>query len=285
MSGVLILMSSMLFFQVGGSFATMLMKDIGPFGATALRQFFSAIALVIIARLWKVDFKKIKIVKIIPYGLFLGLMNLTFYIAIDRIPLGIAVAIEFAGPLLVGIISSRRATDFVWVAFACIGLYFLMPFSMFTGEKLDTIGVIAAVVSAIGWGGYIITGHKISHEIDGNTAVAIGIIVASFVTVPLGIFDTGVKLFEPSILLFGLALGLLTNAIPYAIEMMALKRLSRQTFSLTLALEPAFGAIAGMFLLHQKLEIFQALGIGLIIVATIGSTLSMKKEAMPEKAS
>ena len=280
--GILLLILSMMFFQGGAGFATFLMKETGPYGATALRQVFSLVSMIFIARMWKIDFSKIDLKKFLAYGISLGLMNLTFYIAIERIPLGVAVAIEFSGPLFVSLISSRKPLDFVWVLLACVGLYFLMPISQF-GAHLDKFGVLCAVLAAIGWAGYIIAGHRLGKDYDGLTAVALGIFVSSLFTVPIGIVNAGAVLFEPKILLFGLALGLLTNAIPYSIEMMALKQLSRQSFSLLMSLEPAFAALAGAIILSQNLGLIQIIAIALIIFATIGSTLSHKDKPVVEE--
>lgn len=274
---ILLLIGAMASFQIGASFATTLMQEIGPFAATALRQGFSALFLFFIARLWKFDWTGVKLVPLIMYGLALGLMNLAFYVAITRVPLGIVVAIEFTGPLFVGLISSRRPIDFLWIAFAALGLLILLPFNQFS-KDLDKIGIACAVLAAIGWAAYIYWGHHLGKNIEGLSAVAIGILISSMVTVPWGIIDAGEKLLSPNILMFGIILALLSSAIPYSIEMMALKKLTRQNFSLLMSLEPAFAALAGAILLNQILNPLQMIAVSLIVLASIGSTIFNQTE-------
>lgn len=269
---ILLLIMAMASFQLGASFATDLIKDVGPYAATGLRQGFSALFMFFFARLWRFDFTGVKLWPLLIYGLALGLMNLAFYVAIARIPLGVVVAIEFTGPLFIGLISSRRPLDFVWIAFGAIGLFILLPLSEFS-KDLDKIGVLCAILAAIGWGAYIYAGHSLGKSVEGLSAVAIGILISSAITVPLGFIDAGPKMFAPEILWFGIGLALLSSAIPYSIEMMALKKLSRQNFSLLMSLEPAFASLAGAFLLKQILNPFQIFAIALIVAASIGSTI------------
>lgn len=272
---ILLLIGAMASFQIGASFATHLMQEIGPYAATALRQGFSALFMFFIARLWRFDWTGVKPIPLIMYGFALGLMNLAFYVAIMRVPLGVVVAIEFTGPLFVGLISSRRLLDYLWIGLAVIGLAILLPFNQFS-KDLDKIGILCAILAAIGWAGYIYWGHHLGKNIEGLNAVAIGIIISSFVTVPWGVIDAGAKLISPNIILFGIILALLSSAIPYSIEMMALKKLSRQNFSLLMSLEPAFAALAGALILGQILNPLQMLAVGLIVSASIGSTTTNK---------
>ena len=220
---LLLLIMAMASFQLGASFATGLINDIGPFAATGLRQGFSAVFMFFIAQMWRFDWQGIKLRPLIIYGFALGLMNLAFYIAIVRIPWGVVVAIEFTGPLFIGLISSRRPLDFLWITFASIGLFILLPFNEFS-KDLDKIGVLCAVLAAIGWGIYIYAGHHLGKSAEGLGAVAIGIFISSLVTVPWGIIDAGTKLLSLNVLFFGAALALLSSAIPYSIEMIGTKK-------------------------------------------------------------
>lgn len=273
----------MVSFQLGAGFATKLMQETGPYAATALRQGFSALFMFFFAKLWKFDFKGISFKALLLYGFSLALMNLCFYIAIDRIPLGVAVAIEFTGPLLVGLISSRKPIDFLWIILAAIGLYLLMPISNFSAH-LDPFGVFMAFMAAIGWALYILSGHHLGKKFDGLSAVAIGISISCIFTIPAAIaIDGSLNIFTPKFLFWGLLLGLMSNAIPYSIEMMALKKLSRQSFSLLMSLEPAFAAIAGAILLMQKLDFVQIIAICFVMIASFGSAYFQRQEKTIEE--
>lgn len=269
---MLLLLAAMASFQLGASLATNLMNHSNPFVATALRQGFSALFLIIWVRLWRFDWRGVKLGPLVIYGLSLSLMNLTFYMAIARIPLGIAVAIEFIGPLFVGIISSRKPLDFLWILVATLGLALLLPITQFS-SNLDVKGILFAILAAIGWALYIISGHHLGKNIAGLNAVAIGMAISAFITIPLGVWQSGeMTLSAIEFLGYGAVLGLLSSAIPYSIEMFALKKLQRRSFSLLMSLEPALAALVGAFLLSQVLGLPQKVAIGLIILASVGSS-------------
>ncbi len=262
--------------QFGATLSEHLFPVIGVEGTTACRQAFSAIALLLLFRPWAAmpDQKHWPIIAL--YGGLLGVMNLTFYFAIARLPLGIAVAIEFTGPLTVAVISSRKGIDFLWVACAVAGLAILLPWHGGAG-RIDPIGIVFALIAAACWGAYIVVGQKISLRMDGGKAVALGMVVSSLFTVPLGVFHAGVALWSWPVLAMGAVAAIVSSAIPYSAEMWALKRLPAKTFSLMMSLEPAAGAVMGFLLLREHLSLMQWLAIGLVIAASAGSSLTAKR--------
>lgn len=270
---ILVLCIAIISFQSGSAFATGVFKEIGPIATVALRQGFSAILLLIFAKIWTFDFKNFDIKTLTAYGLSLGAMNLFFYLSIERIPLGIAVAIEFSGPLLVSVFSSRRKTDFIWILFAAIGIYMLLPVHEFA-QKIDTLGLLFAIIAAFAWGAYIVFGHKIGKTMNELNAVSLGMAISALISIPLALFFTksnNISLFNW--FYFGIVLCLLSGAVPYAMEMFAMRRMKRLSISLLMSLDPAFAVLSGFFFLGQKLNSLQIFAIILIIIASLGSSL------------
>jgi len=262
--------------QLGASFSKHLFPVIGAEGTTALRQAFSAIVLLALFRPWQSGPARKDWGIVVLYGLILGVMNLTFYMGIARIPLGIGVAVEFMGPLAVAILSSRKWTDFVWVACAVAGLAILLPWRGAHGT-IDLLGVLWAAVAGACWGLYIIVGQKVSDRVHGGKAVAIGMAVTTLFTLPLGAVMAGPVLWQPHVLWLGLGVAILSGAIPYTLEMLALKHIPAKTFSLMMSLEPAVAALMGLVMLGERLSLWQWLAIGLVIVASAGSSLTARR--------
>ncbi len=262
--------------QVGASFAKQLFPVLGPEGVTAMRQGFSTLVLFALFQPWKGGPKGRDWIMVILYGALLGVMNLTFYMAVARLPLGIAVALEFTGPLTVAVLSSRRWTDFIWVACALAGLLILLPLKPGPGG-LDPVGLAFAAVAAVCWGVYIILGQKVGDRVHGGKAVALGMAFSSLFTVPIGMVVAGATMWQPHLLLLGFGVAMLSGAIPYTLEMLALKHIPAKTFSLMMSLEPAVGAIAAMILLHELLTGWQWVAVALVIVASAGSSLTAKR--------
>jgi inner membrane transporter RhtA len=268
--------------QVGATLGKQLFPVLGPEGTTALRQGFTAIILFFVFRVWTADFKRLNWKVLGMYGATLGIMNLTFYMAIARIPLGIAVALEFIGPLAVALWSSRRPIDFVWIACVVLGLYWLLPLNEASGH-LDTMGVVYALIAAFFWGVYILIGQKAGASMHGGTAVALGMAISCLITIPIGFAHSGMGLLSPAILPLAIGMAVLSCAIPYSLEMVALTRLPAKTFSLMMSLEPAVGAISGFIFLSEHLNLTQILAVGLIVVAAGGSSLTAKSHAPVEE--
>lgn len=267
---------AMITIQSGASIAKQLFPVIGPTGTTALRVGFSALMLWLVFRPWRYLPQGRHWWPVIVYGACLGGMNMLFYLAIARIPLGIGVALEFTGPLAVALFSSRRRMDLVWVALALGGIILLLP-DMASAEALDPIGVLLALAAGACWAGYILYGQRAGNLASGGITVALGMTVAALFLVPLGVGTAGSALLSWEVVPLAIAVAALSSALPYSLEMIALKNLPAQSFSVLMSLEPAIAALAGFLLLSELLTLTQWLAIGLVICASLGSTLTTKK--------
>jgi inner membrane transporter RhtA len=264
---------AMMTIQTGASIAKQLFPLIGPEGTTALRLGFSAVVLWLVFRPWRALPMGRDWQAIIIYGLCLGGMNILFYLAIARIPLGIAVALEFTGPLTVALLASRRKRDLFWVACAIAGILLLLP-DMRGVDALDPIGVLLALAAGACWAGYILFGKKTGSQASGGITVALGITVAAVVLVPVGAITQGLALLSWQVLPLGLLVGILSSAVPYSLEMVALRHMTSQNFSVFMSMEPAIAALAGLLILSELLTLWQWLAITLVIVASLGSSLT-----------
>jgi len=280
---VLAVLGSVTSLAVGTSFAKQLFPLIGAQGTSALRVGFSALVLLAVFRPWRRVTTRADAAAIFRYGITLGVMNLLFYMALRTIPFGIAVAIEFCGPLAVAMWSSRRPVDFLWVGCAATGLLLLLPLGH--GEPLDPVGVLYALGAAVCWALYIIFGKRAGHLPAGHT-VSLGLCAAALVVVPVGVVHAGTALLDPKILLFGLGVAVVSSSIPMWLEMAALKRLPKETFGILISMEPAVAALLAMGLLAEHLTPLQWAAIGCTVLASVGSTLTAKRRApaLPDPA-
>lgn len=260
---------------LGTSAAKQLFPLIGAQGTTALRVGFSGLLMVLFFRPWRWSLERRDLGFILRYGVALGLMNLLFYMSIRTIPFGLAVAIEFAGPLAVAMWGSRRPVDFVWLALAGTGLALVLPWSGAGSAALDPAGVAYALAAALSWGLYIVFGKKVSHLPTGLT-VSLGLGTAALVVFPVGLAHAGGALFVPETLLFALGVAVVSSAIPISLEMVALKRLPQAVFGIMISMEPAVAALLGLLLLHEQLTVQQWLAIVCTITAAIGSSLTAR---------
>ena len=270
------LITGMVSLQCGATFAKSLFPALGAAGTSSLRVGFSALILLALWRPWRRSLPLREAGWIALYGAALGVMNLLFYLALARLPLGPAVAIEFAGPLAVALIASRRASDFLWIGLAVIGLMLLLPIA--TTDGLDPIGVVLDLGAAAAWALYILFGQR-AGRIDGGQAVSLGMLTAALVVAPFGVAEAGSGLLAPGILLAGLAVAVMSSALPYSLEMVALRRLDRKNFGVLMSLEPAVAACAGLMLLGERISLVQWLAIGLVIAASVGITLGSRRPA------
>ncbi|MDH5857632.1 EamA family transporter [Lampropedia aestuarii] len=257
---------------LGTSYAKQLFPVIGAQGTSALRVGMSALVLLILWRPWRWPISTIDLHAVVRYGLALGCMNLMFYMALRSIPFGVAVAIEFIGPLAVALYYSRRRLDYLWIALVVLGLALLLPIRS-SAHSLDPVGVAWAFGAAAAWATYIIFGKRAGH-LHAGQSVSLGLLAASFVVVPVGVVHAGAALLQPEILLFGLGVAIVSSAIPISLEMYALKRLPRETFGIMLSIEPVVAALAGLVFLHEALSSAQWLAILCIMLASIGSIAS-----------
>ncbi len=275
----LALLGGMVSLAIGTSFAKSLFPIVGAEGTSALRVGLSALVLVAVWRPWRFGLNRADAGRVLLYGLVLGLMNLSFYMSLRTIPLGLAIAIEFAGPLVLALIHARRLIHFVWIAFAVAGLGMLLP--IWNGaHALDPVGVAFAAAAGLFWALYIVFGKRLSHMHAGQS-VALGMSTAALVILPFGVASAGTALLAPSVLIFGLCVALASSALPYSLEMIALRHIPKRTFGVLLSAEPAIGAIAGIVLLHELLSGLQWLAIACIVTASVGAILTTARADQP----
>lgn len=273
---------AMVSFQIGAAFAKQLIPVLGAPGTTALRLGISALLLLVVQRPWRSTPTGASWRWILPYGLSLGAMNAIFYVALARIPLGIAVAIEFVGPLGVAVYASRRRVDYLWVLLAVVGLALLLPIRS-GAASLDLLGVACALVAGMGWALYIVFGQKAGRA-HGPTAATWGLLVAAALVVPLGVIDAGPRIVDPETLPFGIAVAIFSGALPYSLEMIALRGLSTKAFGTLMSFEPAIAAVAGVVLLHEVLTPTHWVAIACIVAASAGAVMGEQPERLTEQA-
>lgn len=278
---ILVILIAMCSIQSGAALAKSLFPLVGAPGVTALRLALGTLILVCIFKPWRLRFTREQRLPLLFYGLSLGAMNYLFYLSIQRIPLGVAVALEFTGPLAVALFGSRRAVDFVWVALAVLGLWFLLPLGQSIAH-VDLTGAALALGAGACWAVYIITGQRAGEE-HGPATVAMGSLIAAVVFVPIGAFQAGDVLWQWSILPLGLGIAILSTALPYSLEMIALTRLPTRTFGTLMSMEPALAAVSGMLFLNESLTGTQTLALLAIMTASMGSTLTLRRETKIEK--
>jgi inner membrane transporter RhtA len=254
--------------QFGAAIAVTLFARIGPGGAVWLRLLGGTVILI---PLWRPRWRGRSRSDLMLAGLFgfvLASMNFCFYSAIHRIPLGIAVTFEFIGPLMVAIVGSRRPLDLLWVALAAAGILALTEGGV---HHLDGLGVALALLAGGLWAAYILINARVGRAFEGATGLSLAMCVASVLMIPLGIGQGGSHLLEPRSLLLGGAVGLLSSAIPYSFENEALRRIDPSVFGVLMSIEPAMAALAGFIALGQGLTVRAVVGIGLVVIASVGA--------------
>jgi len=271
---ILALLGSLISLAVGTSFAKSLFPALGAEGTTAYRIVFAMLMLMTVFRPWRRKWVWADALPLGLYGVTLGVMNLLFYSAIKTIPFGVAIAIEFTGPLALAVWTSKKTSDWLWVSLAIAGLALLLPLP--GGEAnsaLDPMGMFFAFTAGICWALYIVFGQRVALRY-GSMATPMGMLAAAIMVTPIGFYHAGTAMLDPQWLVAGLAVALLSSAIPYALEMFSLHHLSKNTFSILLSLEPAVGALAGWLVLAEHLSLTQGLAIVLVMVASMGTAWS-----------
>ncbi|XVN74062.1 Threonine/homoserine exporter RhtA [Oligella sp. MSHR50489EDL] len=283
--GVLTLVLSIISLCTGTSFAKTLFSEVGAVGTTTFRIFFSACILWLIWRPWRIPVTRSDLATIVPYGICIVGMNLPFYLALQTLPVGIALAIEFTGPLSLAIYKSRTRFDFLWIAFAMVGLYLLLWPNSDSGEliALDLAGVTYAIIAGAFWAAYIIFGQS-ARRVHPGHVTSYGLTIAAMLILPFGLISGGANMFNTNLLLFGLAIAVLSSALPYSLEVFALRILPAKTFSIMLSLEPAVGALAGIIILGEVIESKQWIAILLVVSASAGCTATAVRDNRREKA-
>jgi inner membrane transporter RhtA len=275
---VLALAASLASQNLGAAIAKSLFPVVGVEGMTALRIGLSALMLLVFWRPWRAPLARADLINVAIYGAVLGSMNLCIYEAFGRIPIGIATAIETIGPLAVVLAASRRLLDVAWVVLALVGLALLLPLG--TDRPLDPLGLLFAAGAAASWAMYIVFGKRVSTLARGQ-AVSLGMLAAALLAVPLGVARSGTAMLVPATLLAGLGVAVLSSAVPYSLEMAALRRLPRQVFGILVSATPAFGAACGALVLGERLTALQWVAIACIIGASAGGAASVREERQP----
>jgi Predicted permease, DMT superfamily len=266
-----LLIIAMISIQSGASLAKSLFPVVGAQGTTALRLIFASLILLLVLRPWRARLTARSLRTVMLYGISLGSMNMLFYMSLQTVPLGIAVALEFTGPLAVALWASRKLIDFLWVALAVIGLLLLIPIGE-SSTSIDLVGAGYALGAGACWAAYIVFGQKAGAD-NGIQTAALGVTIAALFIAPIGVVHAGAALLDVSLIPAALGVAVLSTALPYSLEMVALTRMSARTFGTLASLEPVFAALSGLIFLHEDLSLTQWLAIGAIIVASIGATL------------
>jgi len=266
---------SMFCVQGGASFAKQLFPAIGPVATTALRIGLAAILLYLINRTKFWTFNKQQWFYCALYGIGIALMNLMFYMSIQRIPLGLAVTVEFIGPLFLAFLFSRKWLDVIWAILACVGILLIVPWK---SNNIDLLGLGYAFIAGSFWAVYILVGGKVSKVLEGKHAVSTGMLIAAIFLIPFALWDGSVMDITPPIFVKGLVVAILSSALPFSLDMVALSKMPAKTFSILMSLQPAVGALSGLILLHEYLNISQWISVLCVVVASVGTTVFSKKK-------
>lgn len=264
--------------QFGAALAGTLFDEVGPLGAVLLRLGFGALVLGVLVRprLRGLSARQLRLA--VLFGLTLGGMNASIYLAFDRIGLGIAVTLEFVGPLAVAVAGSRRALDGLWIVLAGAGIVLL---SRGGGRDLDPVGVAFGLLAGALWAAYILLSARVGAAFSGSTGLALALVVGAVAVAPFGAADGGGALLDPELLAVGVAVAVLSSVIPYSLELEALRRMPTRVFGVLMSTEPAVAALAGFAVLGQGLSARQVAAIGLVVAASAGAALSAREAPAP----
>lgn len=269
----MLVVTGMISLQVGAAFAKQLFAMAGASGVSAVRLGFAAVILLVIWRpSLRMDRRTLLVVA--GYGTVLAAMNMSIYQAFERIPLGVAVTIEFLGPLSVAVFGSRRRIDVLWALLAAVGVLLLSR----VAGGLDPVGVGFALLAGAFWAAYIMMGAKLGAKTTGGSGLAVAMAFGALVAMPFGIVGSGTQLLQPEVLAVGLVVALMSSVIPYSLELEALRRIPPRVFGVLMSLEPAVAAIAGLLVLSESLSGVQWLAVLCVVVASIGATRSARSQ-------
>ena len=258
--------------QIGAAVAKSLFVSLGPGGTVFLRIAFAALVLLILWRPRFSGYARGDYLTATIFGLTLVGMNFSIYQAFDRVPLGGAVTIEFVGPLGVAIAGSRRGLDFLWAFLAAAGILLLAPLGVLGSADLDPLGVAFALLAGSFWAAYILLSARTGQRFPGNTGLVFALCVGTVVLLPVGVYSAGYELLDPRLLLAGLGVALLSSAVPYSLELEALRKLPARVFGVLMSVEPAVAALAGFVILGEQLGIKSIAAILLVTVAAAGAS-------------
>jgi len=271
-----LILLAMLSLELGAAVAKHLFEALGPAGTVFLRAFFAAIVLTVLWRPSVRSYRRQELLTIAGFGVTIAFMNLIFYSALARIPLGMAVTLEFVGPLAVAIFGTRRWIDLLWVTLAGAGVLLLSPLLSEGAASLDPIGVGLSLLAGAFWAAYILMSERTGKTSAGGSSLALALCVASVILLPFGVASAGASLLNPVLLVIGFGVAMLSSAIPFSLEFAALKRIPAHVFGLLMSFEPAVAAIVGFILLREGLTMREVAAIVLVTLAAIGSSQEQK---------
>jgi inner membrane transporter RhtA len=264
--------------QFGASFAKGLFDDAGPGGTVFLRTVFAAAVLGLLWRPSVSQHSRRELGLVCLFGVALAAMNLSFYEAIDRIPLGVAVTLEFAGPLSVAVLGSRRPRDLLWVTLAAAGILLLADIG---GGSIDALGAGLALFAGVCWGSYILLSARVGQAFPGGSGLALAMALAAALLLPVGVVDAGGALLDPRVLAAGAVVAMMSSALPYSLELEALRRLPTGVFGVLMSMEPAVAALAGLVVLGEVLHAREWVAIALVVVASAGAARFATADSVP----
>jgi inner membrane transporter RhtA len=262
-------MAAVISVQCGSALATTLFAETGAGGAAFLRLAFGALVLLAVWKPWKQHHNRAGWRAALLFGLCTAALNYSFYLAIDRIPLGVAVTLEFIGPLVLAVAGSRRLIDLLWAALAAAGIALLAPWY---GLHLDTLGVLFALLAGLFWALYILLSSRVGRLFSGGRGLAIATSAGAIALLPIGLAGAGASLLQPRVLLLGIAVAFLSSVVPYSLELEALRRLPTRVFGVLMSTEPAIGVLVGLTFLGQTLTSRGFGAVALVTLAAIGAT-------------
>lgn len=275
-TAVLLVVAGLACQEVGASLAVLLFPEVGPLGMVMLRLVFSALILLAIARPSLRGHSRAGWIAVVQFGLVLALMNGLFYLALERLPLGVTVTIEVLGPLVLSIVAARRASAWLWAVVAFAGVLALGGGGW---DRLDPLGVLFALGAAASWAFYILASARVGRAFPKLDGLALAMAVGALVSLPFGVVDAGAALLRIELVALGAAVAVLSSTIPYALELIALRRLPAAAFAILMSLAPATASIAGFVFLGQHLSWLEIVGIALVILASIGAVRSSARAA------
>lgn len=275
---ILYMLLSMMAYQMSASFAKQLIATLDPLTVTVLRLSFASILIALMFRSWKIisQFKQLKWKDLLLYSAALGSMNILFYMSLGKLPQGIAVGLEFIGPLGLALISIQRSRDYIWVGFAILGIALMIPWHDATHQSFSYVGAACALAAGLCWALYIYFGQRVVQQKIGMHALTIAISLSALVLLPFGVWHNAPALFDTQYWGKALVIAILATAIPYALDLMALKQLSKLSYGTLSSLSPALAALAGLVILHEQISLLQWVALLCIIVASIGVTFRRK---------
>ncbi len=264
---------SMISYQISASFAKQLFSVLDPLTVTILRLCFAAVLVTLMFRSWRI------ISRLLCYSASLGLMNILFYLSLDKLPQGIAVGLEFAGPLGLALLSVKYRSDYIWVLLAIIGIVLMVPWGSANAENFSVFGAACALGAGFCWAIYIYFGQKVVQQNIGMHALTIAIIISALALLPIGLYQDAPALVQTQHWGKVLMVALLATAIPYALDLLALKSLSKLSYGTLSSLSPALAALAGMVLLKEQINTWQWVALGCIMLASVGVTVGTSKRS------